>query len=192
MNKETVRHELLHILGSTYGLYAYALKYNVSFKKLFDQALVHLDLRGSVAAGTAGECAMHIPDMPAEHQLTINVHGSLVPAGTDGDAEIKQAIRSRSVDPLYHSHSLSDGDRGLFSKAPLPLGTVIEASIVAKEYINLLGARFHKFAPALDAAVMTHEDLPLSAIVNFDRFMVAVRHLPEQRNEFYRLARHVE
>lgn len=187
MNKETTRHELLHILGSTYGLYAYALKYNVSFKKLFDQALVHLDLRGSVAAGTAGECAVHIPDMPPEYQLTINVHGSLVLAG---DAAINQAIKSHSVEPLYYSRSLSDGDRGLFNKAPLPLGTVIEASVVAMEYLNLLGARFHKFAPALDAAVMTHEDLELSAIVNFDRFMVAVRHLPEQRNQLYTLARH--
>ena len=188
MDKSTIRHESFHILGSAYGIYAHALKYNISFKKLFDQALVHLDLRGDFAAGTAGECAVHFPDMPAEHQLTINIHGSLAPAATSGDATIMEAIRSRSVDPMYYSRSLSDGDRGLFSKAPLPLGTVIEASIVAKEYMNLLGVHFHKFAPALDRAVMTHEDLPLSAIVNFDRLMKAVRHLPEQRNQLYTLA----
>lgn len=185
MNKDTIRHELHHILGSTYGLYDHALKYNASFKRLFDQALVHLSLRQNHAAGTAAEVAMHIEGVPETLQIKINAHGSLTPAIVEGDFPIKQSIRVRCVDPIYYSAELSEPDRMLFSRSPVPLVKVIEAALVSREYMELLGPQFHKFASALDAACLTNEDLALSAIVNFDRFTTAMRRLPELRNDMY-------
>ena len=190
MDKRTVRHELFHILGDTYGLYKHCLKYNLSFKKMFDKGEVPLDLRGNIHEGTGGGCFLYVPDMQMEHLQRINATGALAPAVMDDDGAAMEAIQTRNTNPIYSSEILSDQDRAGFDLAPLDLGTVIEAVLVAKEYIALLGIGWHKFCRALDAASLTHDELPLNAILKFDRVMQAIKNMPEQRNQLYTLARH--
>lgn len=192
MNKDTIKHEILHILGATYGLYKYALKYQTSFKKLFDKTSVHLCLRGNFEAGTSGEVTLDIPDMPQELWLKIIATSALIPATAGDEPAIREVIRTGDVSAFYRNSELSEQDRAAYDRSPVPSADVINASIVAQEYMNLFGVHFHKFAKALDPATLSHDELPLNAVVNFDRFTTAVRHLPEQRNQLYTMARHVD
>jgi hypothetical protein len=192
MDKQTIKHELFHILGDTYGLYKHCVKYNVSFKKMFDKGEVPLDLRGNFNEGTGGGCFLYVPDMQMEYLQKINATGALAPAAMDDDGPAIEAIQTRDTNPLYGSEILSDQDRAGFDLAPLDLGTVIEAVLVAKEYIALLGIGWHRFCQTLDAAALTHDELPLNAILKFDRVMQAIRAMPGQRNNLYTEARHAE
>ncbi len=182
---DTVKHELLHIIGFTYGLYRHCLENNTSFKHLFDQSEVHLELRADIANNKLGECGITVPTLWQSRLRKIMATGALIPAVIENDTAVMRAIQQRSIDPLYEHTKLSASDQTAFAESPLPLGTVIDASLVATEYLGLLGTGFTKFAKAVDAAALTHDLLPLNAVMNFDRFNKAIAALPTARNNIY-------
>lgn len=180
MSVAIVRHEMAHVIGDCYGLYRHALEAKQSFPDLVAESEVVLELTNKAA-----EVVVVSPSMALAALQRAAAYGALAPALLTSDKLLRFAASERSIEPIYHSEELSNPDRKAFDLAPIDIFEVIDAGLVVRSYLSLLGTRFSRFAHRLVEAAKQRDSLPLDHVVNIDRLTEAIKQLPEAREHIY-------